>query len=78
MAKINELNDYKYQEIFMLELPKMLKLPCIERFYPFLTRDFAEKDASEKQNAEALLHDKKMTKQTFLSFEDFIHHPKLP
>ena len=56
MAKINELNDIKYQEIFMLEIPRMLQLPRIERFYDFLTRDYAEKKANDTNNAESLLN----------------------
>ena len=42
MTKIFELNDVKYQEIFMMEIPRLLQLPRIERLFPFLTRDYAE------------------------------------
>lgn len=43
MTKIFDLNEIQYQEIFMLELPRLLQLPRIERLYPFLTRDYEEK-----------------------------------
>lgn len=43
LAKIFELNDVKYQDIFMMEIPRLLQLPRIERLYDFLTRNYYEK-----------------------------------
>jgi hypothetical protein len=53
LSKIFELNDVKYQEIFMLEIPKLLQMPRIERLYDFLTRDADEKAANDDERAKA-------------------------
>jgi len=42
LEKIWELNNIRYQELLMLDLPVFLRLPKIERFYDFLERDAAE------------------------------------
>lgn len=54
LMKIFELNSIDYQDIFMLELPVMLKMPRIDRIYGFLHRDYAETKQIEKQNQESL------------------------
>ena len=62
----------------MLELPRMLQLPRIERLYDFLERDYAEAKKIEEQLAASLAHGEKQFKHTFLNFEDFLNHPDLP
>lgn len=42
LKKVFELNSKPYQEMMMLDLPKMLQQPKIERIYPFLERDYEE------------------------------------
>jgi hypothetical protein len=78
MVKIFELNDIKYQEIFMLELPRLLQLPRIERLFDFLTRDYEERKANEEENAKAMASDDKIIIGKHLNFEDVINHPSLP
>lgn len=48
LKKIFEINSIDYQDIFMLELPVMLKMPRIDRIYDFLHRDYAETKEIEK------------------------------
>jgi len=42
LNKVFEINQKSYQEIMMLDFPKMLHQPKIERLYPFLERDHDE------------------------------------
>jgi len=78
LEKLFELNDIRYQEILMLELPRMLQLPRIERLYDFLERDYSEAKEIEKQNQEAIANGEKQMKAKFLNFEDYLNHPDLP
>jgi hypothetical protein len=39
LEKVFDLNNIKYQELLMLDLPIFLKMPRIERLYDFLERD---------------------------------------
>lgn len=78
LSRIFEINDIKYQEIFMLELPRLLQLPRIERLYGFLTRDYEERKANEEENALAMASDDKVVIGKHLNFEDVINHPSLP
>ena len=48
LEKVFELNDIKYQELIMLDLPVMLRMPRIERLYDFLERDNEELVQIEK------------------------------
>jgi hypothetical protein len=72
------MNEIAYQDILMMELPRMLQLPRIERLYDFLERDFNEAKTIEKENQEALAHGEKQMKSKYLNFEDFLNHPNLP
>ena len=42
LKKVFEMNNKKYQEMMMLDLPKMLQQNKIERIFPFLERDYEE------------------------------------
>jgi hypothetical protein len=42
LQKVFEINSKAYQEMMMLDLPKMLQQTKIERIYPFLERDYEE------------------------------------
>lgn len=42
LEKVFDLNNIKYQELLMLDLPIYLKMPRIERLYDFLERDNEE------------------------------------
>ena len=77
LQKIFELNDVKYQEIFMLEIPKLLQMPRIERLYDFLTRDADEKAANDIERAKAQASDNSLVQSKFLNFEDQLNHPNL-
>jgi hypothetical protein len=78
LEKIFDLNSIDYQDIFMMELPVMLRMPRIDRIYDFLNRDYAEAKEIEKQNQESLASGDKQIKAGFLNFEDFLNHPFLP
>ena len=78
MFKIFDINDIKYQQIFMLELPRMLQLPRIERFYGFLTRDYEERQQNEEDSKQVQVNENKQIKARFLNFEDYLNHPHLP
>ncbi len=62
----------------MLELPRMLQLPRIERFFDFLTRSYEERKANEQENALAMASDDKVVMGKHLNFEDVVNHPSLP
>lgn len=53
LEKIWELNDSKYQELLMLDLPVYLSQPKIERFYDFLERDANEQAVIEQRLRES-------------------------
>jgi len=53
LEKIWELNDSKYQELLMLDLPVYLSQPKIERFYDFLERDADEQAVIEQRLRES-------------------------
>jgi len=78
LLKLFDMNEIAYQDILMMELPRMLQLPRIERLYDFLERDFNEAKTIEKENQEALAHGEKQMKSKYLNFEDFLNHPNLP
>jgi hypothetical protein len=71
-----EINTKPYQEMMMLDLPKMLKQPKIERIYPFLERDYEEYLATQKDQDE--VYTRKINKNEFCNFEQFLSHPDLP
>lgn len=48
LEKVFELNNIKYQELLMMDLPRFLQLPRIERLYDFLERDNEELVQIEK------------------------------
>jgi len=78
LHKIFEMNDISYQTMMMMELPRMLQLPCIDRLYDFLERDYHETLEIEEDNKRSLASAEKQFKAKFLNFEDFLNHPNLP
>lgn len=48
LNKIFELNRPAYKEVLMLDLPKFLEDDLLERIYPFLERDYEEKQQVEE------------------------------
>lgn len=78
MTKIFELNDIKYQEIFMMEIPRLLQLPRIERLFPFLTRDYAEMRINKEEEKVAAVSNSKISTGKFLNMENVLHSNKLP
>jgi len=42
LRKVFDLNRKSYQEYLMLDFPKILHAPLVERIYPFLERDHDE------------------------------------
>ena len=78
LQKIFDLNDIKYQEIFMMEIPRLIQLPRIERLFPFLTRDYSEKRLNEAQEKEAAIRNSKVSTANFLNMEDVLMSSDLP
>ena len=60
----------------MLDLPKMLEQPNIERIYPFLERDYEEYLLTQKDQDDG--YTRKIKKNEFCNFEQFLSHPDLP
>jgi hypothetical protein len=42
LEKIFSINHRAYQELLMIDMPRFLNYPRIERLYPFLERDYEE------------------------------------
>lgn len=76
LKKVFELNTKKYQEMMMLDLPKMLHQNKIERIYPFLERDYEEFLLTQKDQDD--VYTNKIKKNEFCNFEQFLSHPDLP
>lgn len=62
----------------MMETPRMLQLPRIERLYDFLNQDYAEKRVSQEEEKKAALGNNNLIASSFLNMEDTLNHPKLP
>jgi hypothetical protein len=67
LKKVFELNSKPYQEMMMLDLPKMLQQPKIERIFPFLERDYEEYLLTQKDQDE--VYTSKIKKNEFCNFE---------
>lgn len=78
LEKVFELNNIKYQELLMLDLSIMLKMPRIERLYDFLERDNEELVQIEKLLKQSQIDGEKQFKHEYCNFEDFLNHPDLP
>jgi len=76
LKKVFELNNKKYQEMMMLDLPKMLQQNRIERIFPFLERDYEEFLLTQKDQDD--VYTSKIKKNEFCNFEQFLSHPDLP
>lgn len=76
LAHLFEKNEYAYTEIMMLELPKFLHFPLINRIYDFLDRDHDERKAIKDDQDKN--YDENQKTHEFCNFEDFLNDPKLP
>ena len=76
LRKVFKLNKKSYQEIMMLDFPKILHAPLIERIYPFLERDHDEYVLTMQDHNKVNLKDEE--KHEFCNFEDIMTHPDLP
>lgn len=76
LKKVFELNSKPYQEMMMLDLPKMLQQQKIERIYPFLERDYEEYLLTQQDQDD--VYTRKINKNEFCNFEHFLSHPDLP
>lgn len=77
LVKIFEQNDVAYKDFFMMEFPRLLQLPRIERLYEFLTRDYSEKRANQEQAKLAASANDAVFEDAFLNMERVINHPDL-
>lgn len=78
VEKIFEMNETCYQEVMMLELPKFLEMPNIDRIYDFLERDYEEYHAIKKEQDELARNVDGDYKHQFCNMEDYTNHPDLP
>ena len=78
VERIFEDNETAYQEIMMLEFPKFLEMPNIDRFYDFLMRDYEEYLAIKKEQDELSRNIDGSYKHRFCNMEDYTNHPDLP
>ena len=62
----------------MLDFPKYLEMPNIDRIYDFLFRDFVEYNAIKKEQDELLRNPEGACKHIFCNMEDYTNHPDLP
>ena len=67
LNNVFKLNSIEYQEMMMLDLPKMLQQPKIERIFPFLERDYEEYLLTQKDQDE--VYTSKIKKNEFCNFE---------
>lgn len=75
---IFELNKRDYQEVLMLDLPKLLDDDLVKRIYPFLERDHDEMMQLEEDMEDIDEMEPGEQKAQFCNFEDFIINPDLP
>ncbi len=78
MERIFEDNETAYQEVMMLEFPKFLEMPNIDRIYDFLMRDYEEYHAIKKEQDELSRNIDGSYKHRFCNMEDYTNHPDLP
>jgi hypothetical protein len=76
LNKVFEINSKPYQEMMMLDLPKMLQQKNIERIYPFLERDYEEYMLTQKDQND--VYTRRIKGNEFCNFEQFLSHPDLP